>query len=128
MLGFNAISEVSIAELPGAFVPVSSITPVNIGITSALGSVGITAVGAADVSSRVPVEIGLTTSLGTISVTGDANITVAGFSATLSLTSVIVWGKIIPAPGTSYTAITPSSSPTWTEKTTGVSQTWTEVA
>ena len=43
MLGFNAISEVSIAELPGAFVPVAGI---NIG--SALGSVGITAIGAAD--------------------------------------------------------------------------------
>ena len=43
MLGFNAISEVSIAELPGAFVPVSG----QVG-TSALGSVGITAVGAAD--------------------------------------------------------------------------------
>ena len=40
MLGFNAISEVSIAELPGAFVPVSG----QVG-TSALGSVGITAVG-----------------------------------------------------------------------------------
>lgn len=128
MLGFNAISEVSIAELPGAFVPVSSVTPQNIGITSALGSVGITAIGAADASSRVPVEIGMNTSLGTISITGAANVTIAGFSATLSLTSVIVWGKIIPAPGTSYTAITPSSSPTWTEKTTGVSQTWTEVA
>ena len=43
MLGFNAISEVSIAELPGAFVPVSG----QVG-TSALGSVGITALGAAD--------------------------------------------------------------------------------
>ena len=124
MLGFNAISEVSIAELPGAFVPVSSITPVNIGITSAVGSVGAEGVGTVDVTLA-----GMIASLGeNFSVTGDANVTIAGFSATLSLTSVIVWGKIIPAPGTSYTAITPSSSPTWTEKTTGVSQTWTEVA
>ena len=83
----------------------------------------ITAIGAADA-----IGVSGTTSLGTISVSGDANVTLTGFSATLSLTSVIVWGKIIPAPGTSYTAITPSSSPTWTEKTTGVSQTWTEVA
>ena len=128
MLGFNAISEVSIAELPGAFVPLSSKLPIEIGLQSGLGSVGITSFGAADANSINP-EIGMTASLGSLaSVTGDANITIAGFSATLSLTSVIVWGKIIPAPGTSYTAITPSSSPTWTEKTTGVSQTWTEVA
>jgi len=115
MLGFSSISEVAFAQLPGAFVPLSG----QVG-TSALGSVGITALGAADA-----IGVSGTTSLGTISVTGDANITVAGISATLSLTSVIVWGKVIPAPGTSYTAITPSSSPTWSEKTTGVSQTWT---
>ena len=78
----------------------------------------------------VPPELKVivTTPFISLSITGDANVTLTGFSATLSLTSVIVWGKIIPAPGTSYTAITPSSSPTWTEKTTGVSQTWTEVA
>ena len=118
MLGFNAISEVSIAELPGAFVPLSGVNG-----TSTLGSVTTEGQGAADVTG-----VAGTTSLGSIAITGDANVTLTGFSATLSLTSVIVWGKIITAPGTSYTAITPSSSPTWTEKTTGVSQTWTEVA
>jgi len=119
MLGFNAISEVSIAELPGAFVPVDGI---NIG--GSVGSVTAEGVGTVDVTGLVG-----TTALGDLtSVTGAANITLDGISATLSVTSVIVWGKIIPAPGTSYTAITPSSSPTWTEKTTGVSQTWTEVA
>ena len=35
MLGFNAISEVSIAELPGAFVPVSGQV-----VTSAIGELG----------------------------------------------------------------------------------------
>ena len=119
MLGFNAISEVSIAELPGAFVPVDGLSS-----TSALGSVTAEGIGTIDVTGLVG-----TTALGELaSVTGAANVTLDGISATLSLTSVIVWGKIIPAPGTSYTAITPSSSPTWTEKTTGVSQTWTEVA
>ena len=113
MLGFNAISEVSIAELPGAFVPIDGLS-----LTSALGSVTAEGVGTVDVTGLVG-----TTALGEL-----ANVTLTGFSATLSLTSVIVWGKIIPAPGTSYTAITPSSSPTWSEKTTGVSQTWTEVA
>ena len=119
MLGFNAISEVSIAELPGAFVPIDGLSS-----TSAVGSVTAEGKGTVDVTGLVG-----TTTLGELTnVTGAANITLDGISATLSLTSVIVWGKIIPAPGTSYTAITPSSSPTWTEKTTGVSQTWTEVA
>ena len=119
MLGFNAISEVSIAELPGAFVPIDGLSA-----TSALGSVTAEGIGTIDVTGLVA-----TTTLADLAnVTGEANITLDGISATLSLTSVIVWGKIIPAPGTSYTALTPSSSPTWTEKTTGVSQTWTEVA
>ena len=119
MLGFNAISEVSIAELPGAFVPIDGLSS-----TSAVGSVTAEGIGTIDVTGLVG-----TTALGELAnVTGAANITLDGISATLSVTSVIVWGKIIPAPGTSYTAITPSSSPTWSEKTTGVSQTWTEVA
>ena len=118
MLGFNAISEVAIAQLPGAFVPLSGVNG-----TSAVGSVTTIGQGAADVTG-----VAGTTSLGSIAITGDANVNLTGFSATLSLTSVIVWGKVIPAPGTSYTAITPSSSPTWSEKTTGVSQTWTAVA
>ena len=42
MLGFNAISEVSIAELPGAFVPVEN----GLSSTSAIGAVGIEATGA----------------------------------------------------------------------------------
>lgn len=115
MLGFSSISEVAIAQLPGAFVPLSGVNA-----TSAVGSVTTIGVGAVDVTGLAG-----TTGLGSISVTGVANVTLTGISATLSLTSVIVWGKVIPAPGTSYTAITPSSSPTWSEKTTGVSQTWT---
>ena len=64
MLGFNAISEVSIAELPGAFVPVSGQV-----VTSALGSVGVTSFGAADA-----IGVSATMALGTISVTGTANV------------------------------------------------------
>ena len=123
MLGFNAISEVSIAELPGAFVPVSSITPENIGITSALGSVGITAIGAADATG-----VSATMVLGTeFSVTGTANISITGLSAIGELGNETVWGLIIPAPGNSYTNITTGASQTWTEITTGAAQTWTDV-
>ena len=122
MLGFNAISEVSIAELPGAFVPVSSVTPENIGITSALGSVGITAIGAADATG-----VSATMALGTISVTGTANVSITGLSAIGELGNETVWGLIIPDVGNTYTNITTGASQTWTEITTGASQTWTDV-
>ena len=123
MLGFNAISEVSIAELPGAFVPVSSVTPENIGITSALGSVGITAIGAADATG-----VSATLVLGTeFSVTGAANVSITGLSAIGELGNETVWGLIIPDVGNTYTNITTGASQTWTEITTGASQTWTDV-
>ena len=118
MLGFNAISEVSIAELPGAFVPLNGQSA-----TSALGSITIEATGAANatgVSATLALDDGF-------SVTGTASISLTGISATLSLGSVLVWGNIIPAPGTSYTTITPSSSPTWTPITTGSTPTWTNI-
>ena len=123
MLGVNAISEVSIAELPGAFVPVSSITPVNIGLTSALGSVGITAIGAADATG-----VSATMVLGTeFSVTGTANVSITGLSAIGELGNETVWGLIIPDVGNTYTNITTGASQTWTEINTGASQTWTDV-
>ena len=123
MLGFSSIAETSIAELPGAFVPVSSVTPENIGITSALGSVGITAVGAAD-----PTGVSATLVLGTeFSVTGTANISITGLSAIGELGNETVWGLIIPDARNNYTNITTGASQTWTEITTGASQTWTDV-
>ena len=122
MLGFNAISEVSIAELPGAFVPVSSVTPENIGITWALGRVTTEGQGAADVTG-----VSATLVLGTISVTGTANVSITGLSAIGELGNETVWGLIIPDVGNTYTNITTGASQTWTEITTGASQTWTDV-
>ena len=72
MLGFNAISEVSIAELPGAFVPVSGING-----TIGLGSVTTEGQGAADVTG-----VSATMSLCSLaSVTGTANISITVLSA-----------------------------------------------
>ena len=123
MLGFNAISEVSIAELPGAFVPVSSVTPQNIGITSALGSVTTEGQGAADVTG-----VSATMTLGSLaSVRGPANVSITGLSAIGELGNETVWGLIIPNVGNTYTNITTGASQTWTEITTGASQTWTDV-
>ena len=117
MLGFNAISEVSIAELPGAFVPVDGLSS-----TSNIGAVGIEATGAANATG-----VSATLALGTnFSVTGTASISLTGFSATLSLADVLVWGKVIPGVTTTYANVSTSNTPTWTTVTTGASQTWTE--
>ena len=117
MLGFNAISEVSIAELPGAFVPVDGISS-----TSNIGAVGIEATGAANATG-----VSATLALGTnFSVTGTASISLTGFSATLSLADVLVWGKVVPGVTTTYANVSTSNTPTWTTVTTGASQTWTE--
>ena len=118
MLGFNAISEVSIAELPSAFVPVEN----GLSSTSALGSITIDASGAANatgVSATLALDDGF-------SVTGTASISLTGISATLSLADVLVWGKVIPGVTTTYSNVNTSNTPTWTTVTTGASQTWTE--
>jgi len=118
MLGFNAISEVSIAELPGAFVPIEN----GLSSTSALGSITIDASGAANATG-----LSATLALGTnFSVTGTASISLIGISATLSLADVLVWGKVVPGVTTTFSNVNTSNSPTWTTVTTGASQTWTE--
>ena len=117
MLGFNAISEVSIAELPGTFVPLNGQST-----TSAIGAVGIEATGAANttgVSATLALDDGF-------SVTGTASISLTGISATLSLADVLVWGKVIPGVTTTYANVSTSNTPPWTTVTTGASQTWTE--
>ena len=117
MLGFNAISEVSIAELPGAFVPLNGQSA-----TSALGSITIEATGAANATGQA-----LTLALDDgFSVTGTASISLTGFSATLSLADVLVWGKVVPGVTTTYANVSTSNTPTWTTVTTGASQTWIE--
>ena len=124
MLGFSSISELALAQLPSTFAHFSGVSA-----NAVVDSTNPTVNADANISASELGSVSATITLADLAnVTGDANITLDGISATLSITSVIVWGKIIPAPGTSYTAITPSSSPTWTEKSTGVSQTWTEVA
>ena len=78
--------------------------------------------GAANVTGQA-----LTLALGTnFSVTGTASISLTGFSATLSLADVLVWGKVIPGVTTTYANVNTSNTPTWTTVTTGASQTWTE--
>ena len=68
----------------------------------------------------------LTSALGSPSIVGTASISLTGFSATLSLADVLVWGKVIPGVTTTYANVNTSNTPTWTTVTTGASQTWTE--
>jgi len=50
-----------------------------------------------------------------------------GFSATLSLTSVIVWGKVVPGVTTTYSNVAPGVSQTYSNVAPGVSQTYSNV-
>jgi hypothetical protein len=118
MLGFNAIEEVSIAELPGAFVPIENGLP----STSAIGAVGVEATGAANATGQA-----LTLALDDgFSVTGTASISLTGISATLSLADVLVWGKVVPGVTTTYANVSTSNTPTWTAVNTVSLTAWTE--
>ena len=117
MLGFNAISETAIAQLPGTAVHVTGQA-----LTSTIGATGVVTFGAANATGQA-----LTLALDDgFSVTGTASISLTGFSATLSLADVLVWGKVVPGVTTTYSNVNTSNTPTWTTVTTGASQTWTE--
>jgi len=118
MLGFSSISELALAQLPSTFVPIAGQA-----VTSALGSEGVT--GTAEIT--LTVSLAGTTALGTLSsVTGTANVSITGFSATLSAGDVILWGLVLPGVTTTYSNVNTSNSPTWSTVSTGASQTWTE--
>ena len=122
MLGFNAISEVAIADQPGVTLFLDN---QNLGSTTAINAVGIESTGAVSVDSQ---NLARTMTLGgNFTVTGSAVLSVTGFSTTLSLGDVLIWGEILPGITTNYTNITTGASQTWTEISTGASQTWTEI-
>ena len=116
MLGFNAISETAIAQLPGTAVHVTGQA-----LTSTIGATGVVTF-----LSKETQRVTLTFDSGEISVTGTASISLTGFSTTLSQGNVLVWGKVIPCVTTTYSNVNTSNTPTWTTVTTGASQTWTE--
>ena len=118
MLGFNAISEKAIAQLPSIFIYASGVNT-----TGVAGDETVTA--DAEVSGFS--ASGAVGTLGEESIQGKANVSATGLSATLSQGNVLLWGLMIPSPGNSYTAITTGASQSWTGITTGVSQTWTDI-
>ena len=117
-IGTNATASVgSVTASIGADVNVS-----GLGTTASLGIVFETQNGVSGTATlgsffTTNTITGMTSSLGTASVTGDANTEVTGFAVTGSTSSqgVLVWGEIIPAPGTTYTTIVPSPGTTYTE-------------
>ena len=62
------------------------------------------------------------------SITGGCSVTPEGVSTSASVGSVLVYGNIIPDPGTSWTGVTPNPSNTWSEEQPNPSTTWTEIA
>ena len=59
----------------------------------------------------------LTNGVGAIALSGTTHTltTTDGVLATGLVRPVLVWGRIVPDPGTSYTQITPSSGTIWTQ-------------
>ena len=90
--------------------------------TSALGNVfetqnGLAATSALGSFFTTNTTVSMTGAIGSSTVTGDANITLTGLGVVGSVSSrgVLIWGEIIPAPGTAYTTIVPSPGTTYTE-------------
>jgi hypothetical protein len=119
MLGFSSISELALAQLPVISIHISGVN-----------STGIA--GDETVIAKAVVEgfaaSGSVGTLGDESITANASISITGFSTTLSLGDILIWGEILPGVTTNYSNISTGASQTWTDISTGASQTWTEVA
>ena len=119
MLGFNAISEKAIAQLPSIFIYASGVNT-----TGVAGDETVTA--DAEVSGFS--ASGAVGTLGEESIQGKANISITGLSATLSPGNVLLWGLMVPSIANSYSSISTGASQSWTDISTGASQTWTDIA
>ena len=98
------------------------------------GAVGTTAVGSPTIVQGQGIDVSVTgvSSTGTVhnevAVIGDANITLTGVSTSSFVGSVIVWGNIIPVPGTSWSDVSVSTDNEWSDVTPNPDNTWTDVA
>ena len=66
--------------------------------------------------------------VGSVTIVAPSSVTVTGLSTSASVGSVLVYGNIIPAPGTSWSNITPNPNSTWAEIDPTPGTTWTEIA
>ena len=86
------------------------VAPTGVSGTSALGDIFTTNVGLSSTAS---------VNSATVDSRGEANIFVAGVSATGLVTAItdfpVVWGQIIPSQTSNFSAISPSQDPSWTD-------------
>lgn len=118
MLGFNAPASSAIADerfyrFP---VPVSGV--------SADGLIGTVSIIAGAVISTTGVTA--ISSLGTVTARVSKSVTVSGVSATTQLGSVLVYGQIVPSPGTVWVDVDDTNDTSWSGITTP-SGSWTDV-
>jgi hypothetical protein len=81
------------------------------------GVAGTMAVGDAEGQAGANVDVtGVFTagSVGSVTITGSATIIPAGVFATGQVGQALVWGRIVPDPGTAWTDTTPNPGTTWT--------------
>ena len=100
MLGFSSISETAIAELPGAFVPISGV------------------LATASVDSNAPQTI----NINKVFVTGTSIVATVELGGNL-----FFWDQIVPDVGNAYANITTGASQTYTNLSTGASQTFSQI-
>jgi hypothetical protein len=68
------------------------------------------------------------TSIGQVSVDAGAVVSPTGVSAAGQMGQVIVWGAIIPTPGTAWTDVDPSDTTIWTDVSPTPGSIWTDIA
>ena len=88
------------------------VSPTGLEATGEIGDVTVT--GGTGITVVVT-GLQATGSVGEVTVTGSAVVSPTGVAATGEVTPPIVWGRIIPDPGTTWSEVNPSSSTTWTD-------------
>ena len=81
------------------------------------GVAGIMAVGDAEVQSAASADVTgvfATGSVGSVTTTGSSVVVLTGVSTTGQVGQALVWGRIIPDPGTNWSKVTPDAGTTWT--------------
>jgi hypothetical protein len=139
----GGVGTVTIIEGAGIDVPVTAPALVGgVGTAAVIGTSTLTLTGVAGTGSpgevtvttfqRIPVQVPdmfATGQVGTITANGTMRSwQLTGVASSASVGSVLVYGNIIPAPGTSWSAVTPSPGSSWSEEVPAPGQTWTEIA
>jgi len=97
--------------------------PTGVTGTSALASVGIIGVNVIAVTTDA-----LTSGLGSLTVVGHSNVALTGVYGTGAITSVLVWGVIVPGQDPEWAVISDSQSPSWGDVDEAQDPEWTDIA